>query len=238
MREDNYGRIYEKLGIEDRREGEERFRIYMREILEKNRSINLTAIEDEEEFMVKHFFDSLMCASSGEFREADNIVDIGTGAGFPGIPLAALFPEKNFVLIDSLRKRIDVIREAASGAGIKNAVFIHGRAEELARKKDMREGFELCVSRAVAPMNILAEYCLPFVKVGGAFIAYKGPSWEGEMAEAERALEVLGGRFMRKEDPPREIFPLDHKLIYIGKIKSTGSKFPRKAGTPSKNPIK
>lgn len=238
MAENRSREIYDKLGIAHSDEIENIFRIYMKEILEKNRSVNLTAIEDEDEFMTKHFFDSLMCCGSAEFREAGRIIDVGTGAGFPGIPLAIAFPDKEFVLLDSLRKRVDIVRETAEKAGIKNVTLIHGRAEDAARREDMRESFDLCVSRAVASMAVLAEYCLPFVRKGGSFIAYKGPGGEEEAMQAEKAVKILGGRLVRAEGPVSDAFPFEHRLIYIKKERSTGSKFPRKAGTPSKDPIK
>ena len=191
---------------------------YMDEILELNQHINLTAITDRTEFIRKHYADSLLCAGYPEFRSAQSVIDVGTGGGFPGVPLAIVFPEKEFVLIDSLNKRI--------------------RAEELARRKEMRESFDLCVSRAVANMSTLSEYCLPFVKVGGCFMAYKGPDCDRELTEAENAVRALGGRVDRIESPSVDGLDFDHRIIVISKEKNTMSKFPRKAGTPSKEPIK
>lgn len=210
----------------------------MEEILERNQFINLTAITERDEFIKKHYIDSLLCADSPEFLNAENIIDVGTGGGFPGIPLAIAFPEKKFVLMDSLNKRIKIIKELAETLGITNVEPIHGRAEEIARRKDMRESFDVCVSRAVANMSTLSEYCLPFVKVGGTFIAYKGPEAGAEIEAAGKAIDVLGGKVIREVLAEIPESDLQHRLIYVNKIKNTVSKYPRKAGTPSKEPIK
>ena len=210
----------------------------MESVLEKNKHINLTAITDRDEFIRKHYVDSLLCASSAEFRNANSVIDVGTGGGFPGIPLAIAFPEKEFVLIDSLNKRIRIINELCENYGIDNVTALHGRAEELGRNSNFRESFDICVSRAVANMSTLSEYCLPFVKIGGTFIAYKGPECSEELNNASNAIRMLGGEVMRIENPQFDELQFEHTLIYINKAESTRSKYPRKAGTPSKEPIK
>ena len=215
-----------------------KFEGYMESVLEKNKHINLTAITDRDEFIRKHYVDSLLCASSAEFRNANSVIDVGTGGGFPGIPLAIAFPEKEFVLIDSLNKRIRIINELCESYGIDNVTALHGRAEELGRNSNFRESFDICVSRAVANMSTLSEYCLPFVKIGGTFIAYKGPECSEELNNASNAIRMLGGEVMRIENPQFDELPFEHTLIYINKAESTRSKYPRKAGTPSKEPIK
>ena len=215
-----------------------KFEGYMESVLEKNKHINLTAITDRDEFIRKHYVDSLLCASSAEFRNANSVIDVGTGGGFPGIPLAIAFPEKEFVLIDSLNKRIRIINELCENYGIDNVTALHGRAEELGRNSNFRESFDICVSRAVANMSTLSEYCLPFVKIGGTFIAYKGPECSEELNNASNAIRMLGGEVMRIENPQFDELPFEHTLIYINKDESTRSKYPRKAGTPSKEPIK
>lgn len=215
-----------------------KFEGYMESVLEKNKYINLTAITDRDEFIRKHYVDSLLCASSAEFRNANSVIDVGTGGGFPGIPLAIAFPEKEFVLIDSLNKRIRIINELCENYGIDNVTALHGRAEELGRNSNFRESFDICVSRAVANMSTLSEYCLPFVKIGGTFIAYKGPECSEELNNASNAIRMLGGEVMRIENPQFDELPFEHTLIYINKAESTRSKYPRKAGTPSKEPIK
>lgn len=233
----NFREIFRKLDIAFSPDKEDKLSGYMDEILELNQHINLTAITDRDEFIRKHYIDSLLCVSYDEFKNAKNIIDVGTGGGFPGVPLAVAFPEKNFVLIDSLNKRIKIINELCEKLGIMNVRAVHGRAEELARKKDMRDSFDLCVSRAVANMSTLTEYCLPFVKKGGNFIAYKGPECGSEIAAASRAIKFLGGRLTHEESPVFEGSDFEHKLIFIKKEKNTESKYPRKAGTPSKEPI-
>ena len=215
-----------------------KFEGYMESVIEKNKHINLTAITDRDEFIRKHYVDSLLCASSAEFRNANSVIDVGTGGGFPGIPLAIAFPEKEFVLIDSLNKRIRIINELCENYGIDNVTALHGRAEELGRNSNFRESFDICVSRAVANMSTLSEYCLPFVKIGGTFIAYKGPECSEELNNASNAIRMLGGEVMRIENPQFDELPFEHTLIYINKAESTRSKYPRKAGTPSKEPIK
>ena len=215
-----------------------KFEGYMESVLEKNKHINLTAITDRDEFIRKHYVDSLLCASSAEFRNANSVIDVGTGGGFPGRPLAIAFPEKEFVLIDSLNKRIRIINELCENYGIDNVTALHGRAEELGRNSNFRESFDICVSRAVANMSTLSEYCLPFVKIGGTFIAYKGPECSEELNNASNAIRMLGGEVMRIENPQFDELQFEHTLIYINKAESTRSKYPRKAGTPSKEPIK
>lgn len=230
--------LLDKLGIDYCNDIISKFEEYMNGILEKNKYVNLTAITDRDEFIRKHYIDSLLCADSDEFINSQSVIDVGTGGGFPGIPLAIAFPEKDFILIDSLNKRIKIINELCEYIGITNVKAIHGRAEELARKKEYREHFDVCVSRAVANMSTLAEYCIPFVKLGGTFIAYKGPDCFEELECASNAVRLLGGSIMRIDSPQIEGLPFDHTLIYIKKNVSTVSKYPRKSGTPSKEPIK
>ena len=234
---ENFRDIFRKLDIGFSPDKEDKLVGYMEEILELNQHINLTAITDREEFIKKHYIDSLLSVDCDEFKSAKTVIDVGTGGGFPGVPLAIAFPERKFVLIDSLNKRIKIINELCRKLGIKNVEAIHGRAEELARKNEMRESFDLCVSRAVANMSTLAEYCLPFVCKGGCFIAYKGPDCDEELKSAAKAIKVLGGKIIREYSPQFEGLPFDHKLIVIKKENNTGSKYPRKAGTPSKEPI-
>ena len=208
---------------------------YMKGILEWNEKINLTAIKNPGEFVIKHFFDSFPAAMLPEFRNAETIIDVGTGGGFPGVPLAALCPEKKFVLADSLAKRLRVIDAVALDSGLTNITTVHGRAEDLGRNPDYRETFDVCVSRAVASLPVLLEYCLPFVKVGGTFIAYKGPEAEEEIKISSAALKKLGGKIDRIVDASDGTY--SHNLIVITKSSSTPKAYPRKAGTPSKTPL-
>lgn len=213
----------------------EKFRIYMEGILFWNQKINLTAITDPADFIGKHFTDSVLCYSFREYINAKTVIDMGTGAGFPGIPLAILSGDKNFVLVDSIAKRLAVINELAGKAGIKNVTTVHGRAEDLGKNPEFRESFDLCLSRAVAGLATLSEYCLPFVKTGGHFLAYKGPVPEIEAEAASNAIRTLGGMLIRTEAVPLPGF--DHHITVIGKIGETPAKYPRKAGIPAKRPI-
>ncbi len=211
---------------------------YLDLVLERNEHINLTAVRDRDEAIVKHVLDSLSVCDLPEYIEAKTIIDVGTGAGFPGVPLATLYPEKRFVLVDSLLKRLRIIDEICEDLGISNIETVHGRAEDLARDAAHRERYDLCVSRAVAGFATLCEYCLPFVRVGGAFFAYKGPDAEREIEESGRCCEKLGGKLegifpMRSED-----IGLSHNIVCVKKKRSTPSAYPRKAGTPQKEPLK
>jgi 16S rRNA (guanine527-N7)-methyltransferase len=206
--------------------------------LEWNNKVNLTAITNPEDFLQKHYVDSLLCADTKEVVQARTVLDLGTGGGFPGIPLAIFFPEKKFVLLDSLQKKLKIVREMADAIGLRNIEVVHGRAEDLARMPKYREQFDLCVSRAVANLSTLSELCLPFVKVGGTFLAYKGPNCNGEVNEALKAITALGGKLAHVDLPRPEFYTTDHTLIYIYKEARTPIAYPRKAGTPAKNPIK
>lgn len=216
----------------------DKFSQYMESILKWNQMVNLTSITDPDEFIEKHYIDSLLSVPCREFQKAKRIIDVGTGGGFPGIPLALAAPDKEFVLMDSLNKRIKIINELCREIGINNVTAIHARAEELARNKNHREKYDLCVSRAVANLSTLSEYCLPFIKKGGWFLAYKGPDTDQERKEAERAVSILGGKLEREEKAALENFKLEHKIIFIKKVGKTPEKYPRKAGTPSKEPLK
>ena len=208
-------------------------------LVEKNKVMNLTSITEIKEFTYKHFIDSIALEKSVKDLGSKNynIADMGTGAGFPGIPLAIVYPNLNMTLIDSLNKRIKFIKETCEILDIKNVNAIHSRAEDIDRNKDYREKFDICVSRAVANLASLSEYCLPLVKVGGSFISYKSKGYEVEIAEAQKAIKVLGGEIGNIEK-----FELgeygERILLDIKKIKPTPNKYPRKAGLPTKEPIK
>lgn len=226
----------EKLNI-NRKVDYDKFEKYMVGILEWNEKVNLTNITDHDEFIEKHYIDSIVIANQDEFIEADKIIDVGTGGGFPGVPLAILFPEKNFILLDSLNKRLKIINQLTNEIGINNVTTIHGRAEELAKKPELRESFDMCLSRAVANLTSLSELCIPFVKKNGTFIAYKGPGINEELENAQKAIEILGGSISKIEDVNINN-NMEHKLLFINKIKNTPKKYPRKPGEPVRNPIK
>ena len=212
---------------------------YMDMILEKNEHINLTAVRDRDEALQKHIADSLSCDFMEEYQKALSVIDIGTGAGFPGVPLAITSPDKNFVLVDSLNKRLKIIDELVDEIGITNIKTVHGRAEDIGRSVEYREKFDVCVSRAVASLDILSEWCIPFVKVGGYFISYKGENVSRETAEAANAIRALGGEIeeIRKIEDGNESIS-GHVLVMIKKVRKTPNKYPRQGGQAKKNPIK
>ena len=208
---------------------------YMEGILLWNEKINLTAIKDREQFIVKHYMDSLALLGDKTFHEAECIIDVGTGGGFPGVPLAIMCPEKKFFLADSLKKRLNVIEQLCGEIGIGNCVTVHGRAEDLGHDLNYREVYDLAISRAVASMPVLMEYLLPLVKKDGFAVAFKGPDYEEELEKSRRALAILGG----KNDHVFK-FQLEESQRNIGFIKkenTTPKKYPRKAGTPVKQPL-
>lgn len=214
-----------------------RFEKYMEMVLEWNEKVNLTAITDRDEFIKKHFIDSLCCVSHENYRNAKTVIDVGTGAGFPGMPLAIVSEDKEFLLVDSLNKRIKILNEIIEVLGLKNVKAVHGRAEELARAKEYREQYDICVSRAVSRLSVLSEYCLPFVRKGGWLAAYKGPDAENEIEDARGALGKLGGKVMEIADTEMKQFDIFHKIVYIQKTMNTPKIYPRKAGTPEKKPL-
>ncbi len=215
----------------------EKLEHYMELVLKYNESVNLTAITDRDEFVVKHLIDSLDLIHDQRYRKAASVMDVGTGAGLPGIPLAIASPDKEFVLMDSLAKRVKIVGEIAAELGLDNVTAIHGRAEELARDAAYREQFDLCVSRAVSGLSVLAEYCLPFVRKGGWFVSYKGKNYAEEVDSASGALKKLGGRLDAVEENILQEYGLSHALLYIFKYKSTPDAYPRRAGIPQKKPL-
>lgn len=214
------------------------FNAYYELLVEWNQKINLTALTEPEDVAVKHIIDSLSCFRPELFKPGTSLIDVGTGAGFPGLPLKIYYPDLKLTLLDSLNKRVKFLQLVVDKLGLKDVEVIHARSEEVARQKKYREKFDLASARAVARLPILAEYCLPFVKQGGTFIALKGRQYEEEMTEADKAVKVLGGKIA--ETLPVKLPGLEDKraVIYIAKIKKTPSIYPRKAGTPERNPIK
>lgn len=227
----------EHVGIGDALTKEQILLEYMKRILDRNQHVNLTAIKDEEEFIERHYIDSLAAAVLPQMKAAKTVMDLGTGGGFPGVPLAVAFPEKEFVLADSLNKRIRIIREFCEELGIENVQAVHGRAEELGRQEHLREHFDVCVSRAVADLQVLAEYCLPFVKKDGFFIAYKSADCADEVKRAEHAIKVLGGKIEKIEVVKAAEQRMEHALVVIRKVSNTPHQYPRRAGLPGKKPI-
>lgn len=215
-----------------------KFDAYRSGILQWNEFVNLTAIREPEEFTIKHFVDSVTCYKSDEYQNSERILDLGTGAGFPGVPLAILSPDKEFVLVDSLKKRLKIIDELCLSIGIDNVTTVHARAEDLAKNGAYREKYDMCTSRAVANLSVLCEYCLPFVKVGGYMAAYKGADSAKEAEEAKNAIKILGGKLCKTIDASFDEAAEEHKILLIEKVTRTPSKYPRKAGSPAKEPLK
>lgn len=207
-------------------------------LIERNRVMNLTGITDYDEVNEKHFIDSLAIIKVIDLNRLNNVIDIGTGAGFPGIPLKIAFPQLEIVLLDSLKKRIDFLNEVISDLNLKNIIALHGRAEDYAKIPEFREKFDLCVSRAVANLSVLCEYCIPYVKIGGNFISYKSGNIDEEVKEAKTAIRVLGGSLndVVKFNLPQS--DIERSFVRISKIDMTKKKYPRKSGVPAKNPIK
>lgn len=206
-------------------------------LVEKNKVMNLTGITEFQEVLVKHFLDSLACVKAVDMSRIKRIMDIGTGAGFPGVPLKIAFPHLEACLLDSLKKRVNFLEETFQMLKLENITAIHGRAEEYAKNKQYRETYDLCVSRAVSNLATLSEYCLPYVKTGGYLISYKSGTVQEEVEQAQKAVKILGGKIQDVvyfQLPDSEI---QRSLVVIEKIKATPGRYPRKAGTPLKEPL-
>ena len=223
------------LGISLNENQIKQFLDYYELLVETNKVMNLTAITEFDEVIEKHFLDSLSLCRIYDLNREIRVLDLGTGAGFPGVPLKIAFPQIRLVLADSLNKRIKFLENVVGEISLQNVSCVHGRAEEMGRNKEYREQFDLCVSRAVANLSSLSEYCIPFVKEGGAFISYKSGEIEEEANAAKKAISVLGGEL-------REIYKFDlyeqkRSFVIIDKKKKTPKAYPRKAGTPTKEPL-
>lgn len=215
----------------------EQLTVYYEMLAEKNKVMNLTAITEFEDVLEKHFLDSISVAQFIDLSGALTLIDVGTGAGFPGLPLKIMFPNLNVTLADSLKKRILFLDEVIGTLRLDGISTVHGRAEDLARQPDYRECYDLCVSRAVANLSSLSEYCLPFVKQGGRFISYKSNEIEEELFAAKKAIDVLGGRLEQVIPFQLADTQIGRSFVVISKEKKTPKAYPRKAGTPSKNPL-
>ncbi|MBR1645402.1 MAG: 16S rRNA (guanine(527)-N(7))-methyltransferase RsmG [Selenomonadaceae bacterium] len=206
----------------------DKFEKFFRLVIEQNRTMNLTTITEPRDFAIKHVIDSLSAWDDKIFRGDEKLLDVGTGAGFPAIPLKIFRPQLKMFLIDSLNKRVEFLKRVVTELELDDVEIFHGRAEELARQKFFREQFEIVTSRAVARLNILAEYCLPFVKVGGKFVALKGKNFSEELDEARAAIKILGGGQILIREPKLPLLDESRAVIYVDKKKSTSEKFPRR----------
>lgn len=226
-----------ELGITLTSIQKQQFNQYYELLIEWNKVMNLTGITDYDEVNEKHFIDSISLVKAINLNKVKTVIDIGTGAGFPGIPLKIVFPHLKIILLDSLNKRINFLNHVIHQLGLTDITAIHGRAEDYAKQKQYREQFDLCVSRAVANLTTLSEYCIPYVKVGGMFIPYKSGEIDEEVQQSEKAIYLLGGKteqIIKFQLPGSEI---SRSFTKIKKIKNTSGKYPRKAGLPAKEPI-
>lgn len=215
----------------------EQFIKYMRLLQEWNEKINLTAITEDEEVVKKHFIDCIKAFKSDAIKNAKTIIDVGTGAGFPGLPIAIMNPEIKVTLLDSLNKRINFLNLVVRELGLKNVTTIHSRAEDGARKPELREKFDVATSRAVANMAVLSEFCMPYVKKDGYFVALKGPSIDEELQNGNNAIKILGGELRDIIEISIEETDLKHNIVEVEKVKVCPKTYPRKAGTVNKKPL-
>lgn len=228
----------DSLGIQYKDDKIDKLVTFYEMVVEKNKVMNLTGITDFDEFIDKHFLDSLILEKAfPQIKSSLSVIDVGTGAGFPGIPLAIMYEDAEFTLIDSLNKRVNFLNEVITAISLENVNAIAGRAEELGKNSSYREQYDLCVTRAVAEINLLSEYTLPFVKVGGKCIPYKSLQINDEIENGSKAISILGGEIDRVVEIDINGTDLYRNLLLINKINSTPSKYPRRPGIPKKKPL-
>ena len=225
----------EKLSVTLSEQQLEQFELYYDMLIEKNKVMNLTAITEFDEVLEKHFLDSVSLIRAVDLQQPLKVMDLGTGAGFPGIPLKIVFPNLKITLADSLNKRVLFLQEVIQALGLTEIEAVHGRAEDLAREKSQRQQYDLCVSRAVANLSTLSEYCLPFVKIGGKFVSYKSGDCNEEVTNSKSAVFLLGGKIT--DTVKFDLGEAKRTFVILDKVKGTPKEYPRKAGTPSKKPL-
>ena len=232
--------VLEKMDLRLSDQQMQQFAMYYEMLIEKNAVMNLTTITEWEDVVTRHFADSLSIVKCTDLMAARSVLDLGTGAGFPGIPLKIAFPHLQITLVDSLGKRVRFLEEVIRNCSLDHIRALHARAEDLGRDPEHRETYDLCVSRAVANLSTLCEYCLPFVRVNGQFISYKSGKAYQELEQNKKAVKLLGGRAVSREDLCEFVLPgtdMERVLICIKKEKKTPACYPRKAGTPGKEPL-
>lgn len=229
--------VFDKMHIELPDGALELLNRYYEMLIDTNKVMNLTAITEYSEVVIKHFADSAAIGCITDMNGNIDVIDVGTGAGFPGIVLKIVYPQLSVVLLDSLNKRVGFLKNVITELGLTDISAIHGRAEDIAKNKDYREKFDLCVSRAVANMSSLSEYCLPFVKVGGRFIPYKAVGCDEEVKTASKAVNILGGKIRKIESYVIPDTDICRKFVVIDKLRNISAKYPRKAGLPTKEPL-
>ena len=215
----------------------DQFNRYYELLVKKNEVMNLTAITDYHEVCLKHFADSISLSQYFDMSSVDSLIDVGTGAGFPGLVLKIIFPEISVVLVDSLNKRVRFLNDVISELNLTGVSAIHGRAEDLAHNISYREKFDLVVARAVTNMSSLSEYCIPFVKIGGIFAAYKASECDDEVSDSYNAIRILGGAFAEVKECKLPESDIVRKFVLIKKLNFTPIGYPRKAGLPTKEPL-
>ncbi|MDD4334016.1 MAG: 16S rRNA (guanine(527)-N(7))-methyltransferase RsmG [Desulfotomaculaceae bacterium] len=236
LRETLAGGVTE-LGIKLAQDQLDLFEAFYQMVIVTNKNINLTAIIDEKEFAVKHLIDSLTCLQAVSLKKGAGVLDVGAGAGFPGIPLVICRPDLVLTMIEATEKRVKFLKKIISRLGLQNVEAIHARAEDFSRKKIFREKYDVVVSRAVAPLAVLAEYCLPPLRTRGVFIAMKGPHVKEEIETAQNALAILGGVVKEIVDIKLPCLGDGRKLVVISKTRATPDIYPRRAGIPAKKPL-
>ncbi len=227
----------QNMGITLSQEQQKQFIRYYELLVEWNSFMNLTGITDFDEVLQKHFEDSLALVKGISLENVNNMIDIGTGAGFPGLPLKIVFPDIEVVLLDSLSKRVKFLNKVIEELDLHNIEAVHGRAEDFAKNPEYRESFDLSVSRAVANLASLSEYCIPYTNQNGYFVSYKSGKVEEELSTSEKAIQILGGKVEKIEKFTLADSDIERSLIVIRKVKPTAKKYPRKAGLPVKEPL-